>query len=195
VKREVKYVIRFTRYEIQRKVRWCRISKRGLKVNGGIKAETVRLIDESNNQIGIVARNEAMSRARSVGLDLVEVAPTSNPPVCRIMDYGKWQYQQKRRVRESHKKHQLHATTLKEIRLRPETDKHDLDIKLNHAREFLEKGHKVQFTMFFRGRQMLHRDQGYSILEDITELLQELAKIERPSTMSGRRMTLLLVPK
>jgi len=111
------------------------------------------------------------------------------------MDYGKWQYQQKRRVRESHKKHQLHATTLKEIRLRPETDKHDLDIKLNHAREFLEKGHKVQFTMFFRGRQMLHRDQGYSILEDITELLQELAKIERPSTMSGRRMTLLLVPK
>ena len=142
-----------------------------------------------------MARNEAMSRARSVGLDLVEVAPTSTPPVCRIMDYGKWQYQQKRRIREAHKKHQHHATTLKEIRLRPETDKHDLDIKLNHAREFLEKGHKVQFTMFFRGRQMLHRDQGYAILEDITESLQELAKIERPSTMSGRRMTLLLVPK
>jgi len=142
-----------------------------------------------------VARNEAMSRARSAGLDLVEVAPTSDPPVCRIMDYGKWQYQQKRRVREAHKKHQHHAVTLKEIRLRPETDKHDLDIKLNHAREFLEKGHKVQFTMFFRGRQMLHRDQGYAILEDITESLQELAKIERPSTMSGRRMTLLLVPK
>jgi translation initiation factor IF-3 len=136
-----------------------------------------------------------MTRARSAGLDLVEVAPTSNPPVCRIMDYGKWLYQQKRRLRDAHKKHQHHVPTLKEIRLRPETDKHDLDIKLNHAREFLEKGHKVQFTMFFRGRQMLHRDQGYEILEGIAESLQELSKIERPGSMSGRRMTLLLVPK
>jgi translation initiation factor IF-3 len=136
-----------------------------------------------------------MGRAREAGLDLVEVAPTSEPPVCRIMDYGKWQYQQKRRIREAHKQHQHHTTTLKEIRLRPETDKHDLDIKLNHARVFLEKGHKVQFTMFFRGRQMLHRDQGYAILEDITQSMEDLAKIERPSRMAGRRMTLLLVPK
>ena len=136
-----------------------------------------------------------MSKAREAGLDLVEVAPTSEPPVCRIMDYGKWQYQQKRRIREAHKQHQHHTTTLKEIRLRPETDKHDLDIKLNHAREFLEKGHKVQFTMFFRGRQMLHKEQGYTILEDITQSMEDLAKIERPSKMSGRRMTLLLVPK
>jgi translation initiation factor IF-3 len=136
-----------------------------------------------------------MSRAREAGLDLVEVAPTSEPPVCRIMDYGKWQYEQKRKIREAHKKHQHHATTLKEIRLRPETDKHDLDIKLNHAREFIEKGHKVQFTMFFRGRQMLHRERGYEILENIAELLEDVAKIERPSKMSGRRMTLLIVPK
>ena len=140
-------------------------------------------------------RNEAMSRAREAGLDLVEVAPTSEPPVCRIMDYGKWQYEQKRKIREAHKKNQHHTTTLKEIRLRPETDKHDLDIKLNHAREFLAKGHKVQFTMFFRGRQMLHRDQGYSKLEEITQSMEDLAKIERPSKMAGRRMTLLLVPK
>ncbi len=140
-------------------------------------------------------RHEAMSKAREAGLDLVEVAPTSEPPVCRIMDYGKWQYEQKRKIREAHKKHQHHTTTLKEIRLRPETDKHDLDIKLNHAREFLEKGHKVQFTMFFRGRQMLHRDQGYTKLEEITRTMEDLAKIERPSKMSGRRMTLLLVPK
>jgi len=133
--------------------------------------------------------------ANDAGLDLVEVAPTSAPPVCRIMDYGKWLYQQKRRIREAHKKHQHHSATLKEIRLRPETDKHDLEIKMNHAREFLEKGHKVQFTMLFRGRQMLHRDQGYEILEQITQSLEELAKIEQPSKMSGRRMTLLLVPK
>ena len=164
-------------------------------MNGGIKAETVRLIDEENNQIGVVPRVEAMSRAREAGMDLVEVAPTSDPPVCRIMDYGKWQYQQKRRIREAHKKHQHHATTLKEIRLRPETDKHDLDIKLNHAREFIEKGHKVQFTMFFRGRQMLHREQGYEIYENITALLEDVAKVERPARMAGRRMTLLIVPK
>jgi len=155
----------------------------------------VRLIDEENNQIGVVPRYEAMSKARETGLDLVEVAPTSEPPVCRIMDYGKWQYEQKRKIREAHKKNEHHTTTLKEIRLRPETDKHDLDIKLNHARVFLEKGHKVQFTMFFRGRQMLHRDRGYTKLEEIAQSMEDLAKIERPSRMAGRRMTLLLVPK
>jgi translation initiation factor IF-3 len=111
------------------------------------------------------------------------------------MDYGKWQYQQKRRIREAHKKHQHHATTLKEIRLRPETEKHDLDIKINHAREFIEKGHKVQFTMFFRGRQMLHREQGYEIYENIVAMLEDVAKIERPARMAGRRMTLLIVPR
>jgi translation initiation factor IF-3 len=142
-----------------------------------------------------VSRNEAMSRAREVGLDLVEVAPNSDPPVCRIMDYGKWQYQQKRRIREAHKKHLHHTTTLKEIRLRPETEKHDLDIKLNHAREFIEKGHKVQFTMFFRGRQMLHREQGYEIYDNIAAMLEDVAKVERPARMAGRRMTLLIVPK
>ena len=169
--------------------------RRGLRLNGGIKSDTVRLIDESNNQIGIVSTQDALGKARDVGLDLVEVAPTSEPPVCRIMDYGKWQYQQKRRLRDSHKKSQRHVATLKEIRLRPETDTHDLEIKVKHAREFLEKGHKVQFTVFFRGRQMLHKDHGYDILRRIAEVLQDLAKVERPSQMSGRRMTLMLIPK
>jgi translation initiation factor IF-3 len=111
------------------------------------------------------------------------------------MDYGKWQYEQKRKIREAHKKSQHHNVSLKEIRLRPETDTRDLEIKLKHGREFLEKGHKLQFTMFFRGRQMLHRDRGYKMLEQITELMQDLAKVERPARMAGRRMTLLLVPK
>ena len=136
-----------------------------------------------------------MSKARQAGLDLVEVAPNSDPPVCRIMDYGKWLYEQKRKLRESRRKSQHHSATLKEIRLRPETDKHDLEIKFNHAREFLEKGHKVQFTMFFRGRQMLHKDRGYEMLNSIAESMQDLAKVERPGKISGRRMTLLLVPK
>ncbi len=155
----------------------------------------VRLIDEQNEQLGILETHEALDRAREAGLDLVEVAPTSDPPVCRIMDYGKWLYEQKRKTREALKKHQRHSATLKEIRLRPETDKHDLEMKLKHGREFLEKGHKLQFTMFFRGRQMLHRDRGYAVLEEITESLQDLAKIERPARMAHRRMTLLLVPR
>lgn len=164
-------------------------------MNGGVKADNVRLIDEADNQVGIVSKDDALTRARDVGLDLVEVAPTSEPPVCRIMDYGKWQYQQKRRQRESHKKTQHHVATLKEIRLRPETDKHDLEIKVKHAREFLEKGHKVQFTVFFRGRQMLHKDHGYNLLQQISADLDELAKVERPAVMSGRRMTLMLVAR
>jgi translation initiation factor IF-3 len=110
------------------------------------------------------------------------------------MDYGKWLYQQKRKIRQAHKKHGLHAGTLKEIRLRPETDKHDVGIKINHAREFLQKGHRVQFTVFFRGRQVLHKEQGYSLLDRITESLKDLSKVDRPSMMMGRRITLLLIP-
>ena len=169
--------------------------KRGLRVNGGIRADKIRLVDDSNNQVGVITRDEALAKAQEAGLDLVEVSPNSDPPVCRIMDYGKWLYQQKRRVRDAHKKTQHHMATLKEIRLRPETDKHDLGIKVGHAREFLEKGHRVQFSVFFRGRQMLHKEQGYDVLNQIMENLQEIAKIERPSALSGRRMTLLLVPK
>ena len=145
--------------------------------------------------MGIVERYQALNKALEVGLDLVEVAPTGDPPVCRIMDYGKWQYEQKRKQREAQKKNVRHTAVLKEIRLRPETDKHDLDIKVNHARQFIEKGHKVQFTVFFRGRQMLHRDHGYNALQGIAESLEDLAKIERPARMTGRRMTLLVVPK
>jgi translation initiation factor IF-3 len=152
-------------------------------------------VDESNNQIGIVPREEALSKAQEAGLDLVEVAPNSEPPVCRVMDYGKWLYQQKRRVREAHKKTQHPIATLKEIRLRPETDKHDLDVKVGHARAFLEKGHRVQFSVFFRGRQMLHKEMGSDMLNGIMATLQDVAKIERPSMMTGRRMTLLLIPK
>jgi translation initiation factor IF-3 len=154
----------------------------------------VRLIDESNAQVGVINRTEALNLAREAGLDLVEVAPTSDPPVCRIMDYGKWLYQQRRRLRESHKKSHHHAS-LKEIRLTPEIDQHDLNIKLNHSREFIGKGHKVQFTVVFRGRQMLHQDRGYEILNRTIESLADIAKVESPSKMAHRRLTLLLVPK
>jgi translation initiation factor IF-3 len=145
--------------------------------------------------VGIVERYEALRSSQDAGLDLVEVSPNADPPVCRIMDYGKYLYEQKRKIRDGRKKSHQHSMTLKEIRLKPETDKHDLDIKLKHAREFLEKGHKVQFTVFFRGRQMLHQEKGFEMLDNIFAALEDLAKVERPGRMAGRRMTLLVVPK
>lgn len=169
-------------------------NEKGLRINERIRVPQVRLIDQENNQIGIVQKYEAMNMAREAGLDLVEVAPTSEPPVCRIMDYGKYLYQQKRKLRDAHKKHQVHSTSMKEIRLRPETDKHDLEIKVKHGREFIEKGHKVQFTIMFRGRQMLHQDQGHKILGEIKEAMEDISKVERPSKMSNRRMTMMIVP-
>ena len=125
----------------------------------------------------------------------MEVSPNAEPPVCRIMDYGKWLYEQKRKFREGRKKSVSHSTTMKEIRLRPETDPHDMAIKLKHAREFMEKGHKVQFTILFRGRQMLHQDKGYKMLEEIAEAFEDIAKVDRPGKMAHRRMTLLMIPK
>jgi translation initiation factor IF-3 len=156
--------------------------KKGLRINERIRAQKVRLIDKDNNQVGIVEKYEAMSMAREAGLDLVEVAPTSDPPVCRIMDYGKYLYQQKRKIRESHRKHNVHATTTKEIRLRPETDLHDVQIKVNHARQFIEKGHKVQ-------------ERGYEMLKSISSMMEDIAKIERPGTLMNRRMVMTAVPK
>ncbi len=135
---------------------------------------------------------EAISMAREAGLDLVEVSPNAEPPVCRIMDYGKWLYEQKRKVKQAHKKQ--HTVVLKEIRLRPKIDNHDREIKINHALKFLEKGYKVQFTMLFRGREMTHVDHGYEIMEEILEIFQEHAKIERPAKMAGRRMTMVITP-
>jgi len=180
---------------VLRKARWSTTVKKGLRINGGIRADKIRLVDEANNQVGVVSKEEAMSKAQEAGLDLVEVAPNSEPPVCRIMDYGKWLYQQKRRVRDAHKKTAHPVATLKEIRLRPETDKHDLEVKMKHAREFLGKGHRVQLSLFFRGRQMLHKEKGYELLNQIMASLEDLAKVERPSMLTGRRMTLLLIPK
>jgi translation initiation factor IF-3 len=170
------------------------IKIKGLRINGGIRADKIRLVDESNNQVGVVEKFYALERAQQVNLDLVEVAPNNDPPVCRIMDYGKWLYEQKRKVREARKKTH-HAGVLKEIRLRPETDTHDVDIKVKHAREFIEKGHKVQFTLMFRGRQIMHRDKGFEMLNKIAESMADLSKIDRNCELMGKRLSLVLAPK
>lgn len=170
------------------------IKVKGLRINGGIRADKIRLVDAENNQVGIVERLFALEKSREANLDLVEVSPTSDPPVCRIMDYGKWVYEQKRKIREARKKTH-HAGGLKEVRLRPETDTHDIEIKVKHAREFIEKGHKVQFTLIFRGRQMLHKDKGAAVLTGIVESLNDVAKVDRSNEMMGKRMTLVVAPK
>jgi translation initiation factor IF-3 len=142
--------------------------------------------------VGVIDKQEALAIAREKGLDLVEVSPNVEPPVCRIMDYGKFLYEQKRKIKLAHKKQ--HIVVLKEIRLRPKIDVHDLDIKVNHAEKFLEKGNKVQFTMLFRGREMMHVDHAYEIMSKVKERLEEKSKLERASKMLGRRMTMVLAP-
>ena len=135
---------------------------------------------------------EGRSRARAAGLDLVEVAPKAKPPVCRVMDYGKWMYQQKKKEQKarSHSK----QSELKEVRLRPKIDIHDLTIKLGKAKQFLGEGHKVQFTMLFRGREMAHRELGMRTMDRVRESLGEQGKVEVMPRMLGRRMTMVLTP-
>jgi translation initiation factor IF-3 len=150
----------------------------------------VRLIDEKNDQVGVVPTDEAMRRAEEAGLDLVEVAPQDRPPVCRIMDYGKWKYQQKRKTRTKH----THESQIKEVRLRPKTDEHDKNVKVKNARTFLEKGDKVQFTMLFRGRERAHPKIGLDMFTAIMTELDGVAKIEREPKFEGRRLTMVVVP-
>jgi translation initiation factor IF-3 len=146
------------------------------------------LIDDENNQLGLVSTDEALRRAREAGMDLVEVAPNERPPVCRIMDYGKFKYSQKK------KKQKHHEQKLKEVRLHPKTSEHDREIKVNQAIGFLDKGDKVQFTMIFRGREKFHQDLGHQIFASIVTLLGDKIKVERPPRGEGNRMIMILAP-
>jgi len=159
------------------------------RINDRIRVREVRLIDQVGTQVGIVPTDEALRRAQDAGMDLVEVAAEARPPVCKILDYGKYKYEQKK------KQHHTHKTRLKEVRLRPGTDEHDYQVKLNRARGFLEKGDKVQLVLMFRGRQMVHKDLGRKLLERMVGDLNELAKVERAPKQEGRRMTMLLAHK
>ncbi len=163
-----------------------------LRTNHQIRISPLRLIDENDDQVGIVDLEEAMRRAQEAELDLVEVSPNSSPPVCRIMDYGKWKYQQKKK--EHKNRTHAHKSELKGVRLWPKIDGHDLSIKVAKAREFLTEGHKVQFTMLFRGREMAHRELGLKVMKDVEQTLQDVSKVEAPARMMGRRMTMVLAP-
>jgi translation initiation factor IF-3 len=161
-------------------------------MNEQIRVPQVRLINEENEQLGIVATRDALMMARDVGLDLVEVAPQSKPPVCRLMDYGKFKYDQKKKAHKA--KVKQHAAILKEVRLRPKTDAHDRDFKLKQARGFLEKGDKVQFTMLFRGREMIHMDRAQEMFVALAQELLDVARVESEPRRMGRRMTMVVTP-
>ncbi len=165
-----------------------------LRRNHRIRISPIRLIDENEEQVGVVETKEALTRAVALGLDLVEVSPTAKPPVCRIMDFGKYKYALAKKERKS--KAHRHETELKEIRIKtPKIGEHDLEIKLQHAREFLERGDRVQFSLRFRGRELAHIDEGRNIFERVKELLADVAKVDQNYRFEGRRITMILSPQ
>jgi len=171
--------------------RKVRVITKALRLNEQIRISPVRVINDKQEILGVLTTAEALAMAREQGLDLVEVSPTERPPVCRIMDYGKHLYEKKKRQKVAG---HSHVVLLKEIRLRPKTDPHDREIKIKHAKDFLAEGHKVQFTMLFRGRERFNRDFANEVFSTIISDLGESAKIERPPLMDGRKMTMLVSP-
>jgi translation initiation factor IF-3 len=169
--------------------------RRSIRVNERIGVREVRVIlddgDESV-QLGVLPTRDALAKARELGLDLVEVSPTARPPVCRIMDFGKYKYEQSKKAKQSKKRQ--HQVVVKEIKLRPKIEKHDYEFKKKHAIEFLEHGDKVKVTLMFRGREMAHTDLGRKLLDQLTEELKEFAKVESPARQEGRTMIMYLAP-
>ncbi len=153
----------------------------------------VRLIGSDGEQIGITDTKQALQQAQEEGFDLVEVAPNAKPPVCKIMDYGKYKYELAKKEKENRKKQ--HTVVTKEIRFRPKTDDHDFDFKMRHARKFIEEGNRVKASVMFRGRENVHREYGVRILDRLKEELSDIAKIEIDTKLEGGQMILFLVKK
>jgi translation initiation factor IF-3 len=164
-----------------------------VRVNERIRVPQVRVIGEDGAQIGVLPVREALALAQSKGLDLVEVAATSRPPVCRVMDYGKFKYEQNRRARKAKKKQ--HQMQLKEVKLRPKIEEHDYGFKIEHAREFLTDRDKVKLTVTFRGREIAHQDLGYKLIQRAIADLAEHATVESAPRSEGRTLTAVLMPK
>jgi len=161
------------------------------RINEQIRITPVRVIGAEGDQLGIIPTEEALARAREAGLDLVEVAPNEKPPVCRIMDFGKFKYQQKKKLHRTH----VHHAKIKEIRLRPKTGEHDIDFKVNQAKGFLQHKDKVIVSVVFRGRELAHIDEGQRVMKAIIEQLDPVGKVEAPPQQMGRRLVCTLTPK
>lgn len=169
------------------------IQKQRVRINEQIKVPEVRLIDADGAQVGVMPTREALARAAEANLDLVEVAPQASPPVCRIMDYGKYKYQQSKKQQEARRR----QTTIqvKEIKVRPKIEEHDMAFKLRNARRFLGEGDKVKISVIFRGREIAHPDRGFKMLALMSEALADVAVVEQHPRMEGRNLNMIVTPK
>lgn len=161
------------------------------RINEQIRITPIRVIGADGSQIGVIPTDRALEMARETGLDLVEVAPNDKPPVCRIMDYGKFKYQQGKK----HSKGHVHHTKTKEIRLRPKTGEHDIDFKVRQATQFLQHKDKVQISVVFRGREIAHIEEGKRVMEEVLQLLVPHGKVEIPPSHQGRRIVCIMAPR
>jgi translation initiation factor IF-3 len=167
--------------------------ERRVRVNRQIRISPVRVVTAEGEQLGVLSVEEALAAAQERGLDLVEVAPTARPPVVKIMDYGKFKFEEAKAARAAKKKQ--HVIHLKEVKYRPGIDDHDFDFKTRHAREFLGDGNKVKVTMMFHGRQMAHPELGRAVLDRVAADLEDICKVEQPAKQDGRNMIMVLAPK
>src|SRR5512140_3896903 len=167
-------------------------SSRDARTNRRIKAREVRVVGPDAEQLGVLPIDQALARAQELGMDLVEVSPTAKPPVCKIMDYGKFKYLEKKKQNEAKKKQVV--VQLKEVKLRPRTEEHDYDVKIRKVREFLGESNKARITVMFRGREMSHKELGQKVLQRIIEELRDVAVIESAPRMEGRQMFMILAP-
>lgn len=162
------------------------------RINRQITSGSVRLVDQNGGMLGVVALAEALRLADQAGLDLVEISPTASPPVCKILDYGKYRYEAQKKAHEARKKQKV--IQIKEIKLRPTIDKHDLDIKLRNTKGFLEEGDKVRIMLRFRGREMDHQEIGHQVLARVQEALKDHCKIEQPPRTEGKQIVMVVAP-
>ena len=165
----------------------------GPRINDQIRSREVRLIDENGQNVGVVSRFDAMERATAAGLDLVEISPDAEPPVAKILDYGKFKYQEQKKAAEARKKQKI--VEIKEIKMRPNIDDHDYDVKMRAIRRFFEEGDKVKVTLRFRGREMAHTELGMDLLRRVKADLLEISKVESEPKFEGRQMIMVLAPK
>ncbi|MBX9929628.1 MAG: translation initiation factor IF-3 [Gemmatimonadaceae bacterium] len=168
-------------------------TKRGPRVNRQIRLSPVRVIGQDGSQLGVIETDVALSMAQEAGLDLVEVAPLARPPVVRIMDYGKYKFEQAKQARIAKKKQ--HVIQLKEVKYRPGIEEHDFETKTRHARRFLQEGNKVKVTLMFRGRQIAHPELGRAVVDRVAKALVDIAKIETDARLEGKFLTMILTPK
>ncbi|NIA67938.1 translation initiation factor IF-3 [Pelagibius litoralis] len=168
-------------------------SRDGPRVNELITVPQVRLVDENGEQVGVVSTVDALSRAMAAGMDLMEVSPNADPPVCKILDYGRFRYEAQKKKNEARKKQK--TIDVKEIKMRPNIDTHDYEVKMRAIHRFIGEGDKVKVTMRFRGREMVHQEIGKNVLDRVREEMEETAKVEQFPKLEGRQMTMVMAPR